>query len=235
MSQVALITGGAVRVGRAISLALADKGYDLAVSYNSSREPAKDLQKCLEKKGRKVLLLEGDLSYPKTIKEVASSFQDNFQQLDLLVNNAANFFSTPLLDIDCDEWDKVMSVNLRAPHLLVKEFASLLTECSGSVINISDHLGLNPRVSYAHHSIAKAGLLSLTRIQAVALAPRVRVNAIAPGLVLPPEGMDQERYEKEVDKTLLKRAGTLDDVTEAITFLLNSPNITGQTIVVDGR
>ena len=235
MSQVALITGGAVRVGRAISLALADKGYDLAVSYNSSREPTKDLQKCLEKKGRKVLLLEGDLSYPKTIKELASSFQDNFQQLDLLVNNAANFFSTPLLDIDCDEWDKVMSVNLRAPHLLVKEFASLLTECSGSVINISDHLGLNPRVSYAHHSIAKAGLLSLTRIQAVALAPRVRVNAIAPGLVLPPEGMDQERYEKEVDKTLLKRAGTLDDVTEAITFLLNSPNITGQTIVVDGR
>ena len=175
------------------------------------------------------------MSYPKTIKELVSSFQDNFQQLDLLVNNAANFFSTPLLDIDCDEWDKVMSVNLRAPHLLVKEFASLLTECSGSVINISDHLGLNPRVSYAHHSIAKAGLLSLTRIQAVALAPRVRVNAIAPGLVLPPEGMDQERYEKEVDKTLLKRAGTLDDVTEAITFLLNSPNITGQTIVVDGR
>ena len=80
MSQVALITGGAVRVGRAISLALADKGYDLAVSYNSSREPAKDLQKCLEKKGRKVLLLEGDLSYPKTIKELASSFHDNFQQ-----------------------------------------------------------------------------------------------------------------------------------------------------------
>jgi pteridine reductase len=128
-----------------------------------------------------------------------------------------------------------MAVNLRAPHLLVKEFASLLTECSGSVINISDHLGLNPRVSYAHHSIAKAGLVSLTRIQALALAPRVRVNAIAPGLVLPPEGMDQEKYQQEVDKTLLKRAGTVDDVTEAITFLLNSPNITGQTIVVDGR
>ena len=235
MSQVALITGGAVRVGRAISLALADKGYDLAVSYNSSREPAKDLQKSLEREGRKVLLLEGDLSCPETIKDFANSFQNHFQRLDLLVNNAANFFSTPLLDTDCDEWDKVMAVNLRAPHLLVKEFSNLLAECSGSVINISDHLGLNPRVSYAHHSIAKAGLISLTQIQALALAPRVRVNAIAPGLVLPPEGMDQERYEKEVDKTLLKRAGTVDEVTQAITFSLNSPSITGQTIVVDGR
>ncbi|SVA93842.1 uncharacterized protein METZ01_LOCUS146696 [marine metagenome] len=234
MSRVALITGGAVRVGRAISIALARQGYDLAISYNSSDKPAKDLQNSLRQEGREILLLEGDLSCPVTIENMAATFQKNFSQLDLLVNNAANFFSTSLLETNCDEWDEVMAVNLRAPHLLVKEFAHLLTKSSGSVINISDHLGIKPRSSYAHHSIAKAGLIHLTRIQAMVLAPHVRVNAIAPGLVLPPEDMDDEKYKQEVSKTLIDRAGTVDDVTQAMTFLLNSPNITGQTIVVDG-
>ncbi|HIF39057.1 MAG TPA: SDR family oxidoreductase [Gemmatimonadetes bacterium] len=234
MSRVALITGGAVRVGRAISIALAKAGYDLAISYNSSEEPAKNLQNNLRIEGREVLLLGGDLSCPVTIDKMGSTFRDNFQRLDLLVNNAANFYSTSLLDTTCDEWDKVMAVNLRAPHLLVKEFANMLTESCGSVINIADHLGLSPRTSYAHHSVAKAGLIHLTRIQAMTLAPDVRVNAIAPGLVLPPEDMDREKYDAEVANTLLKRTGTLEDVTQAIMFLVNAPNITGQTLVVDG-
>lgn len=234
MSRVALITGGAVRVGRAISIALAKAGYDLAISYNSSEEPAKNLQNNLRIEGREVLLLGGDLSCPVTIEKMGSTFRDNFQRLDLLVNNAANFYSTSLLDTTCDEWDKVMAVNLRAPHLLVKEFANMLTESCGSVINIADHLGLSPRTSYAHHSVAKAGLIHLTRIQAMTLAPDVRVNAIAPGLVLPPEDMDREKYDAEVANTLLKRTGTLEDVTQAIMFLVNAPNITGQTLVVDG-
>ncbi len=234
MSRVALITGGAVRVGRAISIALAKAGYDLAISYNSSEEPAKNLQNNLRIEGREVLLLGGDLSCPVTIDKMGSTFRDNFQRLDLLVNNAANFYSTSLLDTTCDEWDKVMAVNLRAPHLLVKEFANMLTESCGSVINIADHLGLSPRTSYAHHSVAKAGLIHLTRIQAMTLAPDVRVNVIAPGLVLPPEDMDREKYDAEVANTLLKRTGTLEDVTQAIMFLVNAPNITGQTLVVDG-
>tara|TARA_B110000263_G_C15230477_1_gene474373 strand:+ start:64 stop:783 length:720 start_codon:yes stop_codon:yes gene_type:complete len=234
MSRVALITGGAVRVGRAISIALAKAGYDLAISYNSSEEPAKNLQNSLRVDGREVLLLGGDLSCPSTIEKMGSTFRNTFQRLDLLVNNAANFYSTSLLDTTCDEWDEVMAVNLRAPHLLVKEFANMLTESVGSVINISDHLGINPRTSYAHHSVAKAGLIHLTRIQAMALAPEVRVNAIAPGLVLPPEGMNHEKHKAEVANTLLKRAGTLEDVTQAIMFLVDAPNITGQTIVVDG-
>jgi pteridine reductase len=234
MSRVALITGGAVRVGRAISIALAKAGYDLAISYNSSEEPAKNLQNNLRIEGREVLLLGGDLSCPVTIDKMGSTFRDNFQRLDLLVNNAANFYSTSLLDTTCDEWDKVMAVNLRAPHLLVKEFANMLTESCGSVINIADHLGLSPRTSYAHHSVAKAGLIHLTRIQAMTLAPDVRVNAIALGLVLPPEDMDREKYDAEVANTLLKRTGTLEDVTQAIMFLVNAPNITGQTLVVDG-
>lgn len=234
MSRVALITGGSVRVGRAISIALAKAGYDLAISYNSSEEPAKNLQNRLRAEGRKILLLEGDLSLPETVENMGSAFRKNFQRLDLLVNNAANFYSTSLLDITCEEWDKVIAVNLRAPHLLVKEFGSMLTESLGSVINIADHMGLSPRISYAHHSVAKAGLMHLTRIQAMALGPHVRVNAVAPGLVLPPEGMDHEKYKEEVTKTVLKRAGTVEDVIQTIMFLVDSPNITGQTIVVDG-
>ena len=234
MSPVALVTGGAVRAGRAITVALADAGYDMVVNYHSSEEAARSLEVELTGQGRKVLLAPGDVSDASAVERIGQRVRDRFGRLDVLVNNAATFISTPLLEIGSDEWDSVMGVNLKGPHLMVREFAPLLLESGGSIVNVADHMGLKPWVRYDHHSIAKAGLVHLTRIQAVALAPKVRVNAVAPGLVLAPESMSEAAVEREVQSTLLRRAGTPEDLTRTVLFLVESPFITGQTIVVDG-
>ena len=234
MSPVALVTGGAVRAGRAITLALADAGYDMVVNYHSSEAPARTLEAELIGQGREVLLARGDVSDSSAVERMGQAVRERFGRLDVLVNNAANFVSTSLLEIESEEWDRVMGVNLKGPHLLVREFAPLLRSSRGTVVNVADHMGLKPWVRYAHHSIAKAGLVHLTRIQAVALAPEVRVNAVAPGLVLAPEGMSEAAVEREVQSTPLQRPGTPEDVTRTVLFLVESPFITGQTIVVDG-
>ena len=234
MSPVALVTGGAVRAGRAITVALADAGYDMVVNYHSSEEAARSLEVELTGQGRKVLLAPGDVADASAVERIGQRVRDRFGRLDVLVNSAATFISTPLLEIGSDEWDSVMGVNLKGPHLMVREFAPLLLESGGSIVNVADHMGLKPWVRYAHHSIAKAGLVHLTRIQAVALAPKVRVNAVAPGLVLAPESMSEAAVEREVQSTLLRRAGTPEDLTRTVLFLVESPFITGQTIVVDG-
>ena len=234
MSPVALVTGGAVRAGRAITVALADAGYDMVVNYHSSEEAARSLEVELTGQGREVLLAPGDVSDASAVERIGQRVRDRFGRLDVLVNSAATFISTPLLEIGSDEWDSVMGGNLKGPHLMVREFAPLLLESGGSIVNVADHMGLKPWVRYAHHSIAKAGLVHLTRIQAVALAPKVRVNAVAPGLVLAPESMSEAAVEREVQSTLLRRSGTPEDLTRTVLFLVESPFITGQTIVVDG-
>ena len=234
MSSVALVTGGAVRAGRAITLALANAGYDMVVNYHSSEAPARTLEAELTDQGREVLLAPGDISDTAAIVRIGQSVRERFGRLDVLVNSAATFVSTPLLEIDSEEWDRVMDVNLKGAHLMVREFAPLLRASKGSIVNVADHMGLKPSVRYAHHSVAKAGLVHLTRIQAVALAPEVRVNAVAPGLVLAPESMSEAAVEREIQSTLLRRPGTPEDMTRTVLFLVESPFMTGQTIVVDG-
>ena len=234
MSAVALVTGGAVRAGRAITLALADAGYDMVVNYHSSEAPARTLEAELVGQGREVLLAPADVSDASAVERMGRAVRERFGRLDVLVNSAATFISTSLLEIESEEWDRVMGVNLKGPHLLVREFAPLLRSSRGTVVNVADHMGLKPWVRYAHHSVAKAGLVHLTRIQAVALAPEVRVNAVAPGLVLAPESMSEAAVEREVQSTPLQRPGTPEDVTRTVLFLVESPFITGQTIVVDG-
>lgn len=231
---VALVTGGAVRVGRAISLALAEAGYDLVVHYNSSAGPAREVRDAVEALGRRCVTAGGDLSDPATPEALSDAVRKEYGRLDLLVNSAANFRSHHILEVDADEWDRALDVNLRAPHLLTRAVADLLRSARGSVVNIADHMGLKPWVRYGHHSVSKAGLIHLTRIQARALAPDVRVNAVAPGLVLPPEGVTGEALAREVEATLLKKAGTPDDVAGAVIYLARAPYVTGQLLVVDG-
>ena len=234
MAPVALVTGGAVRVGRAITLGLAEAGYDVVVNYHSSEAPAREVDVLIGERGRQALLVQGDVSDQAAVRRIGDAVRDRFGRLDLLVNSASNFVPTSLLDIESDEWDRVLGVNLKGPHLTVREFAPLLDEAEGAVVNIADHMGLEPWVRYAHHSVSKAGLVHLTRIQARALAPRVRVNAIAPGLVLAPEGMDEVQIGAEIEATPLGRSGTPGDVVSTVLFLVRSTYITGQIIVVDG-
>lgn len=231
---VALVTGGAVRVGRAIALGLADAGYDLVVHYHSSVGPAEEVKEAAEALGRRCVLARADLGDPEGAESLASAARDAFGRLDLLVNSAATFRSAHILEVDADEWARALDVNTRGPHLLVRALADALREARGAVVNIADHMGIHPWVRYGHHSVSKAALVHLTRIQARALAPAVRVNAIAPGLVLAPEGLDEDQLQKEVDATLLKRAGTPQDVADAVLYLARASYVTGQLLVVDG-
>ena len=234
MPSVALVTGGAVRVGRAITLGLVDAGYDVVVNYHSSEGPARELAALAEARGRAVVTVQGDVSDPEDVARIGDAIRNHLGRLDLLVNSPSSFRATSLLDIDSDEWDRVMEVNLKGPHLVVRECADLLRAARGAVVNIADHIGLEPWVRYAHHSVSKAALMHLTRIQAVALAPEVRVNAIAPGLVLAPESLSEEELASEIESTVLKAAGSPDDVVRTVLFLASSPYVTGQLIVVDG-
>lgn len=234
MPSVALVTGGAVRIGRAITLGLVDAGYDVVVNYYSSENPARELVQLVEARGREALIVQGDISNPGDVARIGETVRSRFDRLDILVNSASSFHATSLLDIHSDEWDRVLEVNLKGPHLVVRECVDLLRAARGVVVNIADHMGLEPWVHYAHHSVSKAALIHLTRIQAKALAPEIRVNAIAPGLVLAPEALSEEELASEIASTALKAAGSPDDVVRTVLFLASSPYITGQLIVVDG-
>lgn len=234
MTKVAVVTGGAVRLGRAISLGLAEAGYDVGVNYLTSDAAATETERKITELGRKAVLLPGDVSNADDVAQMASEIESRFGRLDLLVNSASVFFRTPLLDIESEEWDQVMAVNLKGPHLMVRACAELLRHSEGSVVNLADHMGMRPWVRYAHHSVSKAGVMHLTRIMANALAPEVRVNAVAPGLVLPPEDFSAEALDAEVQSTALGRSGEPADIVRTVLFLADSPFITGEIVVVDG-
>lgn len=233
-SPVALVTGGAVRVGRAISLGLGEAGYDVLVHYRSSSGPAEEVRERLQGIGRRCVLASADLGASAAPDGLAQMLEREFGRLDLLVNSAASFESTHILETDAEEWNAILELNTRAPHLLVRALAPMLRRSGGSVVNIADHMGLRPWVRYGAHSVSKAALIHLSRIQARALAPEVRVNAVAPGLVLPPDHLSGEALREEVDATLLKRSGTPQDVVEAVLYLARASFVTGQLLVVDG-
>jgi pteridine reductase len=232
--KVALVTGGAVRVGRALSLGLAEAGFDVAVHYHSSDAAAREVARRVDELGRQALLVEADLGEPGDVERVARAVGERFGRLDLLVNSAASFEEAELLDVDAAAWDRVMALNLRAPFLLVRASAALLRASEGTVVNVLDLGAIEPWTQHPHHAVSKAGLLHLTKILARALAPQVRVNAVAPGSVLLPEGLDDEFAARERRRTPLGRIGSPEDVLRAVLFLAASPFITGEMIVVDG-
>ena len=234
MTRVALVTGGAVRVGRAITLGLADAGFDVAINYHNSEAQAQDVARNVEAKGKRAIAVRGDISDKQDIDRLVDSVRSEYGRLDLLVNNASVFLSTPFLEVDEAEWDRVMAVNLKGPFLLTQATSNLLAVSRGHVINIVDLSAFQPWMSYPHHSVSKAGLLHLTRLAAQALAPEVRVNAIAPGAVLPPEDYAEKRIEEVRRSAALETWGSPDDVVRTVLFLDGSPFITGEVIVVDG-
>ena len=171
-NPVALVTGGGVRVGRAIALALARGGYDLLVSYNSSPAGAAEVAAAARRMQRRAHTTRADLSRERDVAALARSAADRYGRLDLLVNSAASFVAGDLLEVSADDWDAVMALNLRAPFLLVRETADLLRASRGSVVNIVDLSALHPWPSHPHHSVSKAGLLHLTRVMARAARAR---------------------------------------------------------------
>lgn len=221
-------------MGRAITLGLAEAGYDVVVNYHTSKAEALTASRKVEELGRSAVAVEGDVARIDDVERLAGVVRDRFGRLDLLVNNASVFPRKPLLDIEEGEWDRVMAVNLKGPFLMVKAAADLLTRSGGQVVNLVDLSAFRPWVEHPHHSVSKAALLHLTRVMARALAPRIRVNAIAPGAVLLPEDYDEAARERSRAATALRTLGSPEDVVRTVLFLERSPFITGEVIVVDG-
>ena len=164
-NKIALVTGGAIRIGRAISIALAEAGYDLVVAHHSSVDQAVEVQKIISSLGRRCELVQADLREPNAPDIVVESVRQVFGRLDLLVNSAASFESSSLLELGVDEWDSVMALNCRAPHLLVRAAADLLRESHGSVVNIVDLSAFQPWSEFPAHAVSKAGRIGLLPFQ----------------------------------------------------------------------
>jgi NAD(P)-dependent dehydrogenase (short-subunit alcohol dehydrogenase family) len=233
--KVALVTGGAQRVGRAISTALGGAGADVVINYKQSQTEAETLLAELEQAGRRATSFRADVSQPSEIGDLIAHVRERFGRLDILINNASVFERSPLLEITEAMWDRVLGINLKAPFFVSQAAVPLMrANGGGTIINIADLSAFQPWPSYAHHSVSKAGLVHLTKIMARALAPEIRVNGIAPGTVLPPADYDGTAGDGTLDRRVLARPGTPDDVIHAVFYLLEGNFVTGQTVIVDG-
>lgn len=233
--RVALITGASVRLGHAMSLALAEKGCKIAVHYRLHEREARETVEQIRAMGRDALLLRADLAKTDQVVKLAQRTHAYFGQVDILINNAALFYPTPLGKVSEEEWDMTMNVNLRAPFLLSQEVSRYMLERKqGKIVNLADISAWKPWRDYLPYCMSKAGMVSLTFGLARALAPYVQVNAIAPGTVLPPiDG--SESLDELAQKTLLQRVGSPEDIVAALMFLLEGSDfVTGQVITVDG-
>ena len=230
----ALITGGGIRVGRAISLALAAYGFDIVLHFNRSAGPAESVARDITAMGRSVQLIAGDLSTPAGCQAVIAAAGT----VDVLVNNAAIFASCPLEQLTVAQWDTMQAINCRAPFLLAQGLLPGLRKSDlsggGVIINIGDIGGQRPVPGYAHYSVSKAGILMLTQALALELAPQVRVNAISPGTVIAPTDFTDEALSAIKQTIPAGRFGSGEDIARTAVFLVRSPYITGQIISVDG-
>jgi pteridine reductase len=232
--RAALVTGGAVRVGRAIVEALAGDGYAVVVHHHASADEADGLVEAIRAKGGRAVSLRADLAEADEVRRLARDAVAAFGRLDVLVNNASVFPAEGLEETDEALWDHTLAVNVRAPFLLIRALASALRERGGCVVNLGDLAGVQTWDGYAAHGVSKAALLHLTRVAARALAPAVRVNAIAPGTVLPPDGLPPGEIERLAARAALGRIGSSDDVVRALRYLLDADFVTGTTLTVDG-
>jgi pteridine reductase len=232
---VALVTGGARRLGRAFAEALAQDGMRVAVHYGQSAREAEEVVEGIRAEGGVAAAFQADLRDADAAMALPARVMQEMGRLDVLVNSAAVMERGPVSQVTVDQWDAILALNLRAPFFLAQQAASHLAAARGTIVNIADLSGLEPWKSYPVHSISKAGVVMLTKVLATALAPDVTVNGIAPGTVLLPDDWDDERRAFLAETTPLARLGTPQDAVAALRYLVHhAPFVTGETIVVDG-
>ncbi len=230
----ALVTGGAHRVGKAIVMALAEVGCDLVLHYNRSSEAAEETAAEVEAVGRQVRLVRVDLGDPSRASEIIASAGD-LAPVRVLVNSAAVFADDTLNNAEPEAWDRTMAVNLRAPVFLTQALARALpNDRSGSVINITDWRTTRPYPDYFSYTVAKGGVDTFIAAAAVALAPKIRVNGVALGAILPPADGDSVYLKELAQEIPLQRVGGTGSVAQAVLFLLRNHFITGEIIRLDG-
>jgi pteridine reductase len=232
--SVMLVTGAGIRVGREIAIALSECKARVAVHYNHSKKEADETLAAIRAAGSDGDLFQADLSDPASADALIGEVVAHFGSIDVLVNSAAVMKRTPVGEVTPADWDAMFALNLRAPFFLAQAAAAAMGDRGGVIVNIADLAAFETWPAYIPHGITKAGVVQMTRGLARALAPRVRVNAIAPGAVLLPDGWTQEDEDHIVSTTPLKRLGSPKDVAEAVIYLIQADYVTGTTLIVDG-
>jgi pteridine reductase len=232
--RVALVTGGAHRVGKAIALALGQAGARVAIHYHRSAAQAAATLAELRGLGAEAVAIEGDLTVVAGVERVVDEAIAQWGRLDLLVNSAGIWGSTPLGSVTEDRWDELLNTNLRSAFFAAQRAAAALRATRGAIVNIADIGALRPWRNHTPYLVSKGGLLTLTEALAKDLAPEVRVNAVAPGPVLLPDDWTAEQAERAAQSVLLKRLGSAEDVAEAVVYLARAEYITGVVLPVDG-
>ena len=234
-NKVALVTGSGRRLGRAMARALADRGMAVAIHYHASSAGAKELQEEILRTGGRAACFEADLTDATAARALAPRVVQKFGGLDVLVNSAAIMQRLTVEQTTPEQWDSILDLNLRSVFFCTQGATTALRAARGKVVNLADLAGLEPWPGFAAHSISKAGVVMLTKVLALTLAPEVTVNAIAPGAVLVPEDYPPEERERLVRSTPLRRLGNPSDVITALLYLLEGGDfVTGQVLVVDG-
>lgn len=234
--KVALVTGSAKRIGRAVANALAERGVHQAVHYRTSKTEADEAVELFRVLGVEAESFQADLSQVNEVEALASEVLKRFGRLDILVNNASVFFPSPLGEVTDLQWDALINTNLKGPFFLAQKVGlAMKAAVGGTIINIGDWAAERPYAGYLPYCISKAGVVAMTKGLAKALAPEVRVNCINPGPVMLPEDLSEAEKEEVMRKIPLQRTGSPADIANAVVFLCEGTDfMTGAVITVDG-
>lgn len=231
-NQTAFITGGAKRLGRDISLFLAEEGYDIALHYHASLEDAQFTKQDIEKRGRRCLLVQGDLTDPFFYARCIETATEKLGKPTLLVNNASLFEKIPFDRVSQEVFNQYFDLQVKAPFFLSQAFANTGTE--GAIINLLDSRVDTYETEHFIYTLTKKTLKEMTLLLAKTLAPKIRVNGICPGPILPPEHLGQEYLNRVAEKTPMKHPGAVKDILSAVQYLTRSTYVNGEILFVDG-
>ena len=228
-----IITGGATRIGAAIAEKLSNEKSEIVIHFNRSLTKAKSLRKKLLKNGSKVYLIKADLSKEADIKKIIKFSKAKLKYFDCLVNNASLFENDKIENFNSDSWEKHISTNLKAPAFLSKEFAKNIRTNNNNIINIIDQRVFKLTPFFFSYTISKSGLYTLTKTSAMSLAPRIRVNGIAPGPTIKNQRQSNNHFKKQYSATPLKKQVDVQEICNAVDFFIKNRSITGQVIAID--
>jgi pteridine reductase len=234
--KIALVTGAARRVGKAIALTLADRGAHVIITYHTSRVEALATLREIEARGVQGMVLQGNITRSSDVDSIVRHAIERFGRIDILVNNASNYYKTPFATLTEEQWDDLVGTNLKGTFLVSKRVGDEMLKMGvGKIINLADWAGLRPYKDFLPYCVAKAGVIALTTGLAKALAPHIQVNAVAPGSVMLPEDASASLREAIIRATPLKRIGAPSDIAQTVVFLVEGSDfITGAIIPVDG-
>jgi pteridine reductase len=233
--KVAIVTGAAVRLGRAQALAMAKRGVHLVIHYNTSSGAADEVVRQIQAMGGKAIAVQADLSQPMRAADIVERAVTHFGHVDILVNSASVFEPGSWQDTTEENWDRHFDINLKSPFFLSQAFAKqIIPEQRGHIVNLADWRAVSPGTDHVAYTLTKAALVAMTKSLAQSLAPQIQVNAIAPGLILPPPGKGPEYLDQRAPQIPLHRTGTADEIAKALLFLLQSDFVTGELLCITG-